>query len=336
MARTIIAVVFLLSACAGSQPVDKPEAGSKADGMSKEEAHRVVAALTRDREGNGTQDVRPDPQSLDDVLGVLKTDQIDLFPQGVAFAQAQKSLEAQALSAQIELAWAEANVVLADILWEDAARLRPVVRGLEVQKATGAISAEEQNHLLEHRKAIREQSRTAEALIVLASEHAARGAKIARGVIDSNPDNYLGYRVAADYYRLRQDWANFKKMIEQIEATNPDSNGLLFLRGVAAVEFDDDLGQAIGHFRQALERDPKFTRAQAQLVLNQDSVRAQFDEYQILKKLNPRHQIVRWAGPAIERSYARWQKRRQMGNGNGVEKPAAPAPANGDGKGQTP
>lgn len=42
-------------------------------------------------------------------------------------------------------------------------------------------------------------------------EHLANGLALANKVIKANPKDYLGYRVAADSYRLRRDWKGFDR-----------------------------------------------------------------------------------------------------------------------------
>ena len=148
----------------------------------------------------------------------------------------------------------------------------------------------------------------AEALALLAAEHSAAGARHAREIIAAAPTNYQGYRVAADYYRLRERWEEFDDTVAKIEILKPDSNGLLFLRGVSALYREGDGPKADRFFRAALARDPKFVRAQAQLVRSQRGLAAKRAEYLKLKELNPHHQIVVWAGPGLERAYAARQK----------------------------
>src|SRR5438132_460887 len=82
--------------------------------------------------------------------------------------------------------------------------------------------------------------------------------RYAREVIARAPDNYQGYRVAADYYRMREHWADFDAALAKLTALNPSSNGLLFLRGVSALYREGDVPKADQLFRQALEKDPKF------------------------------------------------------------------------------
>jgi len=146
-----------------------------------------------------------------------------------------------------------------------------------------------------------------EALMAMAEHRYAIGKALAEKVIAAAPDSYLGYRVAADYHRLQHQWEAFDQMVAKIEATNPDSNGLLFLRGAAAAQRDFDFRAASEFYRQALQRDPQFIRAQMALMLGQSEIAAVHAELQKLKALNPDHYLVRWTGAAIEADYQQWR-----------------------------
>lgn len=310
MPRATIVLVCLSSACATTQSAQAPQNAEPSSGeLTLARAEALVEAFAAKHPSVAKNDPLHEPKSLDDVLEILRRDQSELFGGGVSYASKHKGAKPEALHAQLELAWGEANVILAELLWENAARLRPVAQRLEVRAAASADGS--QDELAQTRASITESSETAEALMRVAAEHFRLGGELARGVIENYPGDYLGYRVAADYYRLRQDWQGFAEMVKKIQGTNPDSNGLVFLSGVAALQRDFDLARANEHFRKALERDAKFARAQAQLVLSQATVKDQHAEYLKLKALNARHQVVVWAGDAIEKAYRRWQQRQQ-------------------------
>jgi hypothetical protein len=239
-------------------------------------------------------------------LEVLKSDRLDAFPAAIA---AIASMEARddaggdvdvtgvALRAQLHLAWAEAELTVAEVLARTATSLDTTVRALEVR---GDQGVEEQQHLERERERIASYRETDEALRLLAAEHVDAGYREADLVIQHAPDNYVGYRVAADAARLRNQWQRFGELLTRVEAHNPDSNGLRFLRGVAAWMRDGDASTAAGFFRSALQHDPAFVRAQAQLVLVAPTIMEQHRELEALKAMSPDHQIVRWAGPGID------------------------------------
>lgn len=239
------------------------------------------------------------PASVQDAVSALKADRLDLFQGAASYLASQSSPEAQALHAQILLAWGEAELTVAEVLANTADRLDEGVRALQVRRPSEADAAK-----LESEQARVQLYRdTDQALRLLAAEHVAAGVEEAQKVIAAKPDDYTGYRIAADAHRLRNEWKEFSEMVAKVEEKNPDSNGLIFLRGVAAQMRDGDAKEAAKFYREALEKDPGFIRAQAQLVLVQKNVFEQKTELDKLKVIAPDHQIVRWAGPGIQQAY---------------------------------
>lgn len=320
MNRVFVSLLFVIGACGGQQAdpnrsaapaaASQPAPATHGEGLTLEEAKAVVAEFEANSDTVAPDDPLLQPKTLDDVLEILKRDQMALFGAGVAFTTGMDDAKARALHAQIELAWGDANVVLADILWENAARLRHTKRRLDVKAATGGLAATDQKMLDLTKVLIEKETSIAAALMRVAAVHFATGSEVARKVIESMPEDYVGYRVAADFYRLSQDWERFAGMVSKIEATNPESNGLAFLRGVAAADRDSDRKKAAEYLRTALARDPKFTRAQAQLVLWAGSVAEQHQALVKLEALNPNHQIVVWAGDRIRRAYEKSTERK--------------------------
>ena len=280
----ILFAVSLAAACASAPARQECPAPRAEAGLSLEEARAVVAEFeSKHAKGDAGSPLRQ-PKSLDDALEILKLDELDLFPAGVSYALSQPGPEAKALAAQIELAWGEAELTLAEVFDQAAASLR------------GATSAELRARFDTNRV-------VADALTRLAAEHTADGARHAREIIASAPADYKGYRVAADYYRMRERWGEFDETVAKLTALNPASNGLVFLRGVSALYRDGDAPRADRFFREALAKDPMFVRAQVQLMRAQPGSEARYAEYLKLKALNPHHQIVVWAGPTLEKAH---------------------------------
>ena len=269
--------------------------------LDRAAAARIVEALQAQ---DGTPHRLASPRSYDDVAEVLKLDQLNLFPAAVAFIGTQKDTRAQALSAQIELAWAEALQQLAEIDLNLAARFRELAERAEQRAAAGGQSAEQFKHLSALRAHASDAQQTSEALRLAASDHLARGMEVARKVIAQAPADYLGYRVAADYHRLLGDWKSFDVMMAKLEKTNPASNGLVFLKGVAAYQRGRDVAGAMKLLRAAVANDPRFARAQAHLVMIQPTLEETWVEFGKLKEMSPEHPIVRWTGPVLERFHA--------------------------------
>ena len=283
----------LLAACASAPAPNCRCLGSR-PGMSLEEAQAIVTEFEANHLRLDPNSPLHDPHSLADVLEILKSDELDLFPAGVAFASKQEGPIAKALTAQIELAWGEAELTLAETFSLIAATRERTLRDAE-PAGTATHDA---------RARIDTDRAVAEALTRLAAEHSATGGRQAREVIQAAPADYQGYRVAADYYRMRERWNEFDATLARIAELNPDSNGLVFLRGVSALDREGDGPKADRYFRQALEKDPKFVRAQVYLLRSQRGLAAKYAEYRKLKALNPHHQLVVWTGPALERENA--------------------------------
>jgi len=68
-------------------------------------------------------------------------------------------------------------------------------------------------------------------------------------------------------------------------------------------------GDALAIIDETLAAQPDFAmghilRAQVQVMRAQHGLGAKYAEYQKLKAMSPQHQIVLWAGPALESAYA--------------------------------
>ena len=97
------------------------------------------------------------------------------------------------------------------------------------------------------------------------------GGEAARQVIEEFPRSYLGYRVAADFYRLTKKWKQFDAVMIKLQQLNPVSVGLAFQKGVSARDRERDVVAARRWFSVALSRDARFTRASVHQMMTQDS-----------------------------------------------------------------
>ncbi len=301
------------SAQGASAAVEIPAEGK----LNLEQASALLTDFHRGAGDDDANEALRQPKNIDDVLTILKRDQLDLFGHGTKFVQSSKESQGRALHAQLELAWAEAATMMADALWDHAERLRE--RKTDIENV-GSTSAEDKEIVIELGKEIARYSRLGDALVVVAEDHMKKGQTLAKEVIAASPDSYHGYRVAADFYRLNQDWENFDAMVVKIEEIKPGSNGLTFLRGVAAAQRKFDFREAEEHFRAALEKDPEFTRAQMSLMLAQKNIQLKYSEYIKLKSLNPNHHMVRWAGEAMEEDFAYWQQQQKKADSSETPK----------------
>lgn len=316
-ASAAAALFALLAACTTAAPA--PSDRTRVVGLSLREATALVESFEAKQVPPAQRPAAP--ATMEAAVLVLKGDRIDLFPGAVGYLSTLTTPEALALKAQLLLAWGEAELTVAEILANTADKLDANVRAMQVRKL---VEAELASFEAERAKVALYRD-TDQALRLLAAEHVAAGVEDAEKFIAAKPDDYIGYRVAADAHRLRNEWREFSAMVAKVEETNPDSNGLVFLRGVAAQMRDGDASEAIGFYRQALEKDPQFIRAQAQLVLAQANVFEQKKELEKLRAVAPDHQIVRWAGPGIEQAHQE-ALARQAALDSAAQNRPAPAP----------
>ena len=141
-------VALGLFACGGSQQsaeTSKSMTPSQAAAplpstLTVEEAERIVREARGAFAHPDSQNPLRQPKSLDDVLAILRTDQIDLFAAGVAFAEKDASPRAKALQAQIEIAWGENQRIVAQLLDGLSGELREEILELRESEAAGKLS----------------------------------------------------------------------------------------------------------------------------------------------------------------------------------------------------
>jgi hypothetical protein len=227
------------------------------------------------------------PASLDDALAVLRADRLDRFVAAIAYCDTQSGVEAQALAAQLELALGEAQLDAATILDLGAAaasaadlarRSLDAVRGTADRTAGGVPGAQASRDL-------------AGALRAAGAAHLQAAHTRVEALLRTSPDDYRVHRIAADYYRLRGDWAAFQIAAQRVEELNKDSNGLRYLRGLQAWESGDaPRGRVL--MDEALAADPSFTRVRAQRFLREDALPARCAAFAELVKAEPAHALA--------------------------------------------
>lgn len=299
------------SESAPQQP-STPQSTVQTAKLSADEAAGIVEAFRLQQEQKSKGEKSAQIKTVDDVVAVLKRDELAQFDDAAEFAKSQTTPDAKALRAQIELAWGDAQTLLADLLERTQHELSTSRDQIEQKKTQGPLSAGDQTRSDELKASIDELQKVVPALRALAKGHLEEGGKVAEEVMKTTPKSYLGYRVAADYFRLKGDWKKFDEMKKKIESTNPKSNGLVFLRGIEQLERHKKPDEAKKLFREALKNDPKFTRAQAMLVVMPNEIEETYKEYKALEELSPFHQVVVWVGPRIEaaRNAALFAKKR--------------------------
>lgn len=282
----------------------------RASSMSLEQAQAVLDELGKKLAASDAQNPLRAPKTLDDVLAILQSDQVDLFPAAVKLAKADPSVRAQTLAAQIELAWGENLRIVAQVIDVLSADLREEARELAELEAAGKATPQEKQRLERVETLVAEEGPIVSALSRVAPTHIREGAILAERLVKAAPSDYEGYRVLADYHRMRSDWPAFDAMVKEVEQKNAGSVGLLFLKGISEAERKGDLEAGIKVLREALAKDPKFCRAQAQIVFMSNGLTAKWEEYGKLKAMNPKHQLVVVAGPVIEAVYENREQRR--------------------------
>ena len=296
MQRIAIFVSLILGACGGTTPpVEAPHraVGARtAPEMSIEEARSIVTRFEEGQARATPPSALDEPATLDDVRAILRTDQVDLFPAAVERVTGEEGIEARALHAQLELSWGEAQLIVSHLL-ETATE--------ELRRAAGNEP--------DYRRPIADAEELATALSLVADAHVGRGSALAGQLMIDEPESYLGYRVAADSYRLRHQWNRFDAEVARLRTLRPSSTGLKFLLGAAAIEREGDEDDAERLLRQALSEDPEFTRAQVQLLFAQDSLPEMNRELTRLERMNENHQVVTWAGPVIRLAWDDAQRR---------------------------
>jgi hypothetical protein len=291
--------------CAGSAVTRS----ARQSDMTVEDAENITEAYRKRHE---TRAANPnplkDPKSLDDVMEVLRLDEIDLFPGAVRFATNEGSPRGKALAAQILIAWGDAQHLLGHLLHRASHDLEESRNRLEARRAAGKLSGADEEKLARINKSLDDLEGVERAMRLVGNRHIADGMKLAEQVIASSPSDYEGYRVAADFYRLREDWTSYDSMVKKIETLKPDSKGLVFLRAEEAWDRDHNKLEAGKLFKEALSRDPKFTRAQVALMIMQPDLNGAHAELEKLKAINPNHQIVIWMGPVLDHAYEAWKE----------------------------
>jgi tetratricopeptide (TPR) repeat protein len=296
----LVLLGLTLQGCSTSPAVRRAVSLSE---LSLGDAEALISAYEHRRElrhAEVASDALGKPRSLDDVLEILRRDQVDFFPEAMKYASQQPGGPSLALQAQLELAWGEADLILDEMLSRSTVRLRAQLNELELKRGLGSLGTDDEAQWHRLRQAVEDLSGLGQALVRVGGHHISVGAKLAQQLIAQSPDDYHGYRVAADYYRLRGDWEHFDEMMAKLAAAKPDSNGLTFLRGIEALQRRSDRAAAQAFFEQALERDPRFARARVQLMLAQTDIMQAQRQLEKLREVSPHHQLVSWVGPAIK------------------------------------
>lgn len=294
-----VALVSLLSSLAACRP-SIPRRTIEVPPVPAAEAQSLVARAEDELRTRRAPSPLDDPQTLEDVRAALQMDRIDLFAAAVRRADAIGGYQAAVLGAQIELAWGEAQFVVAAILTRSADGVEALLQETSSQRALGAERARLEQEQARLRDSIVSSRRLADALRQRAAEHVRAGVERTEALRASDPARFLTLRLAADFHRVQGAWADFDACVRELERARPDSTGLKFQRGAAAMR-RNDLATARRHLEAAIADDPQFTRAQVFLLGAQRDAAGIRRHWAQLTRISPDHQLVVWAGPLIER-----------------------------------
>lgn len=305
MLRSLTLFSFVLaSACAARTPAVVGYA--ERYGMSLLEAEAIVAEFDQaqvQNETRATLAAEPgEPTSIADAAVILEADDARRFAGAIRFLSHEDSLDARALSAQIEIAWGESQLMTAELLERAASIIRTKERMLETLVAHGRASDADQTLLTSTHTTLERIDRVVHALHRLAQEHYREGKELTTAIIAEAPADPRGYRAAADYYHAVGDWEAFATTIAKVDVAAPHNARVLFLRGMEALDRDGRVAEATELFRRAVEESPGFTRAQAQVVMMQRSLTTARHELDKLAAMQPAHYLVVLAAPWLARA----------------------------------
>lgn len=240
-------------------------------------------------------------KTFQDTLEILRADNIALFPAGIRAAMVIHGVKGRAMVAQMELAWGEALLMLGQAQLKVLKRLEPHKSKQQALLDAGQLDAAKSAEFKEFCDAYDQSEALANALVRVGHHRVEVGGEAASQVIAEFPRSYLGYRVAADFYRLTQNWASFDEVMHKLQQLNPVSVGLAFQKGAAAKDRSGDLKSARRWFSLALSRDARFTRASVHRVMSQDSYIEFERAFQKFRTAHPDHQLVLWTAPLVGR-----------------------------------
>ena len=295
---SFLAILGLVVGCAAPS-VNEPVAVSTE--MSLDDAQDIAAYFYGQHLSRFGDHPLMRAKTFEDTLEVLRSDNIALFPSGIRAAMSIPGVKGRAMVAQTELAWGEALTVLGSAQLRILERLNEYKEREQAKLDAGQLDGRDQLAFKELKDAYDQSYSLAKALIRVGVHRIEVGGEAARQVVQEFPRSYLGYRVAADYYRLTSQWEKFDQVMNKLQQLNPVSVGLAFQKGVAARDRKGDVVEARRWFSVALSRDSRFTRASVHKVMTQDSYIEFERAFQDFRQAHPDHQLVLWAAPLVGR-----------------------------------
>jgi tetratricopeptide (TPR) repeat protein len=269
--------------------------------MTPAEARQFIADVQAER------GVKPDSTpvtGVDQVLTILQNDEIGRFENAARIVAGKPGIDAQAVYATIELSWSDGYSTIARIAEELGKRAQIEADRLRGMRESGRELVEAEAKALERaQQNIAFFAKARDALDVLAVDHLRSTVSLVNELLRQHPQDPRTYRIAAFYYLLSGDWQHYDTAVTWLKESEATDAGVQYLRALEAWKRNAMRQEADAFLKEALRLDPKMVRAQAKLVLTQESIDARYAELQALKTLAPSHPIVNIAGPAITDEY---------------------------------
>ena len=199
-----------------AEPVKTGPTVTGGDKVAPGEAAGIVEAFRLEQERQKAGEKTVDVASMEAVVDILKRDDMNQFDDAIDYLKTQATPDANVLRAQIELAWGDAQNILAELLERTNKDLVAAKNELDVKGA--AQSESEKQRYGDLVASTKDIGQVVAALRTLAATHLTEGGRLASEIIKNAPKNYQGYRVAADFYRLEGEWKKFDEMKKKIEA----------------------------------------------------------------------------------------------------------------------
>ncbi|MEM8606431.1 MAG: hypothetical protein AAGF92_04975 [Myxococcota bacterium] len=314
-AALFFCALLILQACSSSTAtVDDSTIGSgiSLETMRPQEAAQIVEEF---QVKYGIPPVAaPDVQitSMAQVLEIIRGDKLRDFEEAREFTAGKQGPEALTIRSYLETSFAGALLLAAAILEEerrqDMTELRQASQTRPLED--DADRTEDQQRAAQLKTKTEDLRKVVRALKVLSEEPLESGSDLAEQAIRQDPRAQLAYLANANYYRLRETWLEFDRMMRYAEDTETGQNPPVktYLRAMEAMERYVDQTAAKELLEETLAQRPDFVRAQANLVLVDRNIEEKYAQLQKLKAMSPNHIVVRLAGPIIEEEYTTSQQ----------------------------
>lgn len=296
----LCALLFTLTGCSSRGGKAGPEAPTQ--DMTQEEAQSIFEA-ERGRAGMPEPGER-EPQSVAEVLEIMRRDDSVRFPQGRDFlAKLPEGVDVLIARATLETLWAEGLLTVEASAHERFKRQQAQLEAIKAEQRAKPEDEALKKRLSDAEAELTREERLGKAVRVLAKPHHNVGESLAQEVKRRNPERPESYAILANLYRLHRDWNEFESNMQKAQSRSTERVGVLYARAMERAARLGDRPGARQELATLLTEHPDFTRAQAQLVLLEDDVEPRYEQLQKLKALNPRHALILLEGPAIESEY---------------------------------